>query len=937
MSFSSDNENLIRLRGVRVHNLKEIDLDIQRGRLITVCGVSGSGKTSLALDTLYAEGQRRYIESFSPQTRQYLSQWEKPDAELIDGIPPAIAVARANPTSTNRTTIGTATEILDYLRLLYSKLAEFRCPACDIPIRSHSPQSVAQAVMARGGEGRFMIVSPLTSNGSRLSEIDWEQHKQAGFARVVLDQEMFDITSLPPDLSRFAKGGLIIDRLQQGKFTETRLTDSLETAFRIGDGAIELWWASDSESGRWSFDGYYRRLQCGKCHSVYPSPEMKLFNFSNPLGACEACVGEGVRLGIDRELIFPEMHRTLGDGAVACWRETGQQDYQRRFLDQCERLGIRTNVPLRELSPDDLELIWAGRKEDAPLAILPFFDELTKSKLTAAMRAYVQRWQSHQVCENCRGTRLNRNARSWYLCGIDLGGLCKLPIEAILKRVAEFVFQSEAERIAKPLTKEISSRLQFLSDVGLAYLSLDRPICTLSRGETQRVALTTALGSSLVNMLYVLDEPTSGMHPHDIPPLQKCIRRLCDRSNTVMLVEHQAEMIRDSDEIIEMGPGAGDSGGEVVFQGTFDELKSAANSVTGQFFRGERGVLSASKRRPTNRGWIRLINARGNNLKNVTIEFPLGVLCLVTGVSGAGKSSLVQETLYGAICRRKRVPCEKPLPYGDLLGDGQIDEVVLVDQTPIGRSPRSNPVTYIKAFDEIRSVFATTIDAKTRNFTASDFSFNGEGGRCPRCQGDGVLKIDMQFLADSYVRCPDCRGTRYRKEILKVQYRNRNISEVLNMTVRAAFSFFRGQVKVQTKLKQLMDVGLDYLRLGQAANTLSSGEAQRLKLANFMTASKRSRTLFILEEPTAGLHFADVVQLLDCFDSLLAVGHSIIVVDHNPRLMVAADYIIDVGPEAGDNGGEVVGKGTPEELTENERSHTGQYLKKVLQEIASRE
>ena len=481
---------------------------------------------------------------------------------------------------------------------------------------------------------------------------------------------------------------------------------------------------------------------------------------------------------------------------------------------------------------------------------------------------------------------------------------------------------------------EIRSRLGYLAGVGLGYLALQRPLRTLSRGEAQRVALTTALGSTLVNMMYVLDEPTSGMHPSDVERLSGCIQGLRQRDNTVVCVEHDEVMIRKADQLIEIGPGAGDYGGQLTFQGNFDEMLESEESITAPFFTGQRGVLTELKRRPPNRGKIKLVGASGNNLKDVTVEFPLGLLCVVTGVSGAGKSSLVQETLYGAICRRKRKESARPLPYVDLLGDGQIDDVIMVDQTPIGKSPRSNPVTYVKAFDEIRSVFASTIEAKTHNYTASHFSFNVDGGRCERCKGDGVLSIDMQFMADVYVKCPECHGQRYRKEVLAVLYRGKSISDVLGMSVRQAFSFFRGQVKVQSRLKPLMDVGLDYLRLGQSAITLSSGEAQRLKLASYTTQLKRHRTLFILEEPTAGLHFADVIQLIDSFDALISVGHSVVVVDHNPRLMKAADYIIDVGPGAGEQGGNVVAQGSPEEVAGCEDSVTGRYLRSLLAESA---
>jgi excinuclease ABC subunit A len=546
------------------------------------------------------------------------------------------------------------------------------------------------------------------------------------------------------------------------------------------------------------------------------------------------------------------------------------------------------------------------------------------------LRVFLSRWRSYKPCPACKGSRLRPEALAVKIQGLNIAQVAQMEIRAAHPLFEKMELSQWERSVSERILQQITARLGYLQSVGVGYLALDRTLRTLSGGEAQRVALTSALGSSLVNMLYVLDEPSVGLHPQDVDRLIDTISDLRDRKNTVVVVEHEESMLRKADQLIEIGPSAGERGGRVVFQGSLDEMLDSENSLTGDYLAGRRGISLPDRRREPNRGWIRLAGASGNNLKNVTVEFPLGVLCLVTGVSGSGKSTLIQDTLYGAICRRKRKDAAKPYPYEDVYGDGQIDDVVLVDQSPIGRSPRSNPVTYIKAFDEIRAVFADTVEARTHNYSAGHFSFNVDGGRCTSCKGDGHVEIDMQFLADVYMKCPQCDGTRYRREILDVTYRGRNIADVLEMTVREAFSFFRGQTKVQAKLKRLVDVGLDYLRLGQPANTLSAGEAQRLKLASYMSTASRNRTLFILDEPTTGLHFSDIIQLLDCFDALLSVGHSLIVVEHNLQMMKAADYIIDLGPGAADEGGNVVASGTPEQVSHHPESATGRLLASSL-------
>jgi excinuclease ABC subunit A len=907
----------IELRGVAVHNLKEVDLDIPLGRLVAVCGVSGSGKTSLALDTLYAEGQRRYIESFSLYTRQFLERLDKPAAERIDGIPASIAVTRDDVSRSNRTTIGTATESIDYLRLLFAKIGRLVCPACDRAVIRSTPESAREQVAALPAGTRLMIAFPAQpAEGESLAQLTARLQSQ-GFVRTVStgDEALL----------------VIVDRLTAGEQAQSRLRDSLETAFTHGSGRATVL-VEDSAGHALPRLDFSTRLECTTCGRVFADPEPRHFSFNSPLGACPTCEGFGNLVDWDMQLIVPQPAKSIREGAIAPWNTPAYKHELQELLALAPEYGIPVDVPFAELTEEHLRLIREGVSERDFGGLRGFFAWLEQRKYKMHLRVFLNRWRSSSVCATCRGSRLNEQALAWQVGGRNIAQVAALRIDEALEFLANLPLDEHEQQTSRQLLQQVRSRLGFLEQVGLGYLSLDRTLRTLSGGEAQRVALTSALGSSLVNMLYVLDEPSVGLHPRDVQRLIGAIHGLRDRGNSVVMVEHEEALLRAADELIEIGPGAGERGGQVVFQGPLAGLVRPDVSLTGEYLAGRRGVSIPERRRPATRGSIRLHGARGNNLKNLTVEFPLGVLCLVTGVSGSGKSTLVQETLYGALCRRKRKDCEPPLPFDDVVGCGQIDDVVLVDQSPIGRSPRSNPVTYIKAFDPIRAVFAETIDARTHNYTAGHFSFNVEGGRCSACQGEGYTQVDMQFMADVLMKCAQCGGQRYRGEILAVKYRGQTIADVLAMTVREAFGFFRGQPKVQARLKQLIDVGLDYLQLGQPANTLSAGEAQRLKLAAHLSEASRSRTLFLLDEPTTGLHFADVVTLLDCFEALLSVGHSLIVVEHNLQLMRAADYLIDLGPGAGGEGGRIVAQGTPEEVARCPESHTGRFLAASLAE-----
>jgi excinuclease ABC subunit A len=938
----------ISLRGVAVHNLKHVDLDLPRGKLIVFCGQSGSGKTSLALDTLYAEGQRRYIETFSAYARQFLEQLEKPAAEKITGLPPAIAVTHKHPSRSGRSTVGTATEINDHLRLLFAKIGRVFCIHDGVEIRRDTPQSLADE-LARLPEGvRFLVAAPPAAFSRTEPLLLADELKQRGFVRAILDGRIVNLADQPVEslLRSVAERQMtiVIDRLTGGVAAQ-RLRDSLETAFSVGGGSCTVFvepTAVDASvfGGRgkpitlddraWLALTFDDQMRCPQCGREYIDPEPRLFSFNSPLGACPECEGFGNKIDIDMDLVVPDPSKPLNQGAIAPWTTPAYEHEYQELAALAPNHDLPLDVPYQELSEEHRRIIFAGVSERNFGGLQGFFRWLDRHKYKMHVRVFANRWKSQRPCPVCHGARLRPEALAVRIAGKNFAEVGALKVRDVRQFFEALRLTEHETALARLPLEQIIARLGYLATVGLDYLTLDRSLKTLSGGEQQRVTLTTVLGSSLVNMLYVLDEPSIGLHPGDVDRLVAAITRLRDRGNTVVVVEHEEAMIRAADQIVEIGPGAGERGGRVVFQGTPAQIVNHPGSTTGDFLAGRRGLAWGKDRRPPEHGWIRLSGARGHNLNNITVDFPLGMLCLVTGVSGAGKSTLVEDTLYPALRRRMRLEAPRPLPFAEIYGDGQIDDVLLVDQSPIGRSPRSNPVTYIKAFDEIRAVFADTLEARTRNYPASYFSFNVDGGRCPKCEGDGFLAVDMQFLADVYMKCPECNGRRYRREILKVTYRGRNIAEVLDMTVREAFTFFRGSPKVQSRLKQLIDVGLDYLRLGQPANTLSGGEAQRLKLAGYMSAAKRSRTLFILDEPTTGLHFADVTQLLDCFDALLAVGHSLIVVEHNMQMIRAADWLIDLGPGAADEGGQIVAAGTPEEIAANPRSVTGRLLKPAL-------
>ncbi|QEG34834.1 excinuclease ABC subunit UvrA [Bythopirellula goksoeyrii] len=931
----------ISLRGVAVNNLQKVDLDLPHRRLIAFCGVSGSGKTSLALDTLYAEGQRRYIESFSTYTRQFLEQLDKPAAESIEGIPPSIAVTRKNVGRSSRANVGSATQINEHLQLLFSRIGEVVCHDCGQKVSQDSADSAAERLGHLPDGTRLMVGFSSKRGEDRPVEVWIADLVALGYRRIIVDSRSVELSpAAVEELASEEVIDVVLDRVVVSGEATTRLRDSLEAAQEAGRGTSLVWIDArnlDDESSlkgvrveiddqpwlRCRFSQFFR---CETCDLDYPPLEPQLLNYNNPLGACSECEGFGNVIGIDMDRVVPDPSKSLREGAIAPWNTPAYEHELQELLALAKDYHLPVDIPFSELSPEHLALLQDGVPEREFGGLSGFFKWLERRKYKMHLRVYLSRWRSYYPCEACKGARLNPSALAVRIGGLNIAEISRMKIRDALQWLVTWELSSWQEQVGRLLIEQVANRLQYLDRVGVGHLSLERSLRTLSAGEAQRVSLTSALGSNLVGMLYVLDEPCIGLHPADVPQLVDAIEGLRDRGNTVAVIEHDAAVLRGADHIVEMGPGAGEFGGQVVFQGTPSEMLQCTDSRTGDWLSGRRTLGHRGARRPTEHGVIRLDGARGNNLQNISVEFPLGVMCVVTGVSGSGKSTLVQQTLYPAVAQRLHIDVDSPAPFDEILGVHQIEDAVLVDQSPIGRTPRSNPITYIKAFDPIRALFAETTEAQARGFKTSHFSFNVDGGRCEACRGDGFLQIDMRLMADVYMKCPECQGKRFRQEVLDVKYRGLNISEVLNLSVREAFAFFRGHRKILSHMKSLIDVGLDYLRLGQPANTLSGGEAQRLKMASYMSAKRRGRTLFVLDEPTTGLHSSDVLQLLDCFDSLIDLGHSLVVVDHNLLIMQAADWIVDLGPGAADEGGRVVARGTPEQVSENPDSATGRFL-----------
>ncbi len=928
----ADDTRAIRLRGVRVHNLKGVDLDVPLHRLVAFSGVSGSGKSSLAFDTLYAEGQRRYVETFSAYTRQFLERLDKPDADLIDGIPPAIAVAqRGGGRRSGRSTVGTVSEVHDHLALLYARAGKVTCTGCGLPVEPADPSTVVRAIEGLPEGSRYLVAFPidvrLDSDRAGLAGALVED----GFTRVRVGGEVVRLGAGP--LPEPGEGGVdvVVDRLTRGSEAAGRRLDSIETAFAKGLGRARVIVEGGGPDLTFS-----RKRRCPRCGIDYADPDPRLFRYNSPLGACPECEGYGSVTDLDLDLIVPDRSKTLRGGAIAPWTTPSHEENLDDLLARAPSLGLPVDVPFADLTPGQVARIVEGGPGKGFRGLRGFFARLEAKAYKMHVRVFLGRWRGYRPCPDCRGARLRPEALAVKVGGLDVAELSRRTIRDARAFLAGVAAAEPANAVAGRVLDQAMGRLDALDRIGLDYLTLDRPARTLSGGEARRLALASALGSGLVNTLYVLDEPSVGLHPRDVGRLIATMQSLRDVGNSVVVVEHDEAILRAADWLVDIGPGAGDAGGRVLYEGPPAGVADAPGSATGAFLSGRSRVAIPARRREP-KGRVVLAGATGNNLQDIDVAFPLGVLCVVTGVSGSGKSTLVEETLHPALAKALRGGSPPAAPYRGIAGFEPLADVALVDQSPIGRTSRSNPATYLKAFDEIRKTFAATHEAKTRDFGPSKFSFNVEGGRCGVCDGTGDLAVDMQFLADVRMRCPECRGTRYRPEVLEVKYRDRSIAEVLDLTAREAFGFFRNKPKVQASLRPLADVGLDYLRLGQPATTLSGGEAQRLKLAGFLASSPAAmtraargpKTLFLLDEPTTGLHPADVAKLLETLARLLDLGHSLVLVEHAPDVLRAADWIVDLGPEAGDRGGRVVAEGTPEEVAGAD-THTGRALRGLL-------
>jgi excinuclease ABC subunit A len=926
-----DPPRAIHLRGVRTHNLKGLSLDLPLNRLIAVTGVSGSGKSSLAFDTLYAEGQRRYVETFSPYARQFLEKLDKPDADRIDGIPPAIAVARSHGRHSLRSTVGTTTEIHDALAMLFARAGEVICRNCGARVVPASPSTVSDAIDGLPPDTRYEIAFPLDLRAESDRDALLRSLRIQGFTRITVGGQTIRLDDPGISLPEAGSVDVVVDRLVRGRDAPERRLDSIESAFAKGLGRCRIAFAGEA----WTF---VRGWRCSRCATEHLEPQPSLFRFNRAAGACPECEGIGRIAELDLARIVPDPSKSIRQGALAPWATPAYRAYLDELLADARALGIPVDVPYSRLDAEQVRRLLDGVPGTRFAGIDGFIRALERKTYKLHVRVFLNRWRQYRTCPACQGTRLRPEALAIRIEGRNIAELSALTSREARAFLAGLV-RSRTDSVSTGLINRVEGRLRYLADIGLDYLTLDRTSRSLSAGELQRIVLTKALGSGLVNTLYLLDEPTVGLHPREVGRLVAVLHDLRDRGNTLVVVEHDPELIRASDHAVDLGPGAGESGGRLLYEGPTSGFLACEGSATADYLSGRRRPSIPRSRRPGTGRSIELIGATGNNLRSIDVAIPLRVLCAVTGVSGAGKSTLVEETLYPALRQAIAGESVPGCPYSEVRGCDALEGVEFLDQSPLARSGRSNPVTYLKAFDEIRRTFAATHDAKLRNYDAGQFSFNVEGGRCNACRGDGYITIDMQFLPDVLVRCPECRGTRYRPETLEIAYRGRNIAEVLDMTAREAFGFFRHRPRVQARLRPLLDLGLDYLRLGQPAATLSGGEAQRLRLAAFLgrslavlrRAGQQSHTLFLLDEPTAGLHSADSLKLLEALAALVERGNSLVAITHSLELMLAADWIIELGPGAGGEGGRIVAQGTPEQIARGSTA-TGEILARALRE-----
>ena len=931
------------VKGARQHNLKNIDVEIPRDKLVVLTGLSGSGKSSLAFDTIYAEGQRRYVESLSAYARQFLGQMDKPDVDYIEGLSPAISIDQKTTSRNPRSTVGTVTEIYDYLRLLYARAGRPHCPDCGKPITQQTVQQMVDALMAQGEGARLTLLAPVIRGRKGEHQKVLEEIRKDGYLRARVDgaiRELADDIRLDKNKKHTIEA--VIDRVIVKDSVARRLADSIETALKLGDGLVTVDIGGEKELT------FSENFACIDCGISLPEIAPRLFSFNTPYGACPACTGLGVNMEIDPDLVVPDENKTIAEGAIVAVSSKPETYFMCQLKVLLERRGYSFDARWRDL-PDDLrELILHGSENErlsfeyenlfgevkthftAYEGILPLLARRHRESTSDSMREDVERFMTSKPCPVCLGTRLKKEALSVFVGGKNINEATRMTVQESRDFFRNLDLTEREQAIAHQIRKEIDARLGFLINVGLDYLTLDRAAGTLSGGEAQRIRLATQIGSGLVGVLYILDEPSIGLHQRDNQRLLNALKNLRDLGNTLLVVEHDEETMFNADHIIDIGPGAGVHGGYVIAQGTVEDIQACEASITGQYLSGKLSIPVPEQRRRPNGKWIEILGATENNLAQIDVRFPLGIFTAVTGVSGSGKSTLVNEILYKALAQKLYRSHTRPGVHAEIRGAEHIDKIIDIDQSPIGRTPRSNPATYTGLFDSVRELFSQTPEARLRGYKPGRFSFNVKGGRCEACRGDGIIKIEMHFLPDVYVPCEVCHGDRYNRETLDVHYKGKNIAEVLNMVVEEALAFFANVPKIQRKLQVLNDVGLGYIKLGQAATTLSGGEAQRVKLATELARRSTGKTLYILDEPTTGLHVADVHRLLEVLDRLVDAGDSVVVIEHNLDVIKRADYVIDLGPEGGARGGRVVACGTPEELAAVDASYTGQYLKPVL-------
>jgi excinuclease ABC subunit A len=939
-----EKQTYIKIKGARVHNLKHVDLNIPREKLVVITGLSGSGKSSLAFDTIYADGQRKYMESLSSYARQFLGQMDKPEVDSIEGLSPAISIAQKSTNHNPRSTVGTVTEIYDYLRLLFARIGIPHCPECGKEIQRQTVDQMVERIMALPGRSKIFVLAPVVRQRKGRHEKVLQQASKSGFVRVMIDGDMVELSE-PIELNHNKKHDIqiVVDRLVIKEGVESRLTDSLEQAMHLTEGIVQIDLV-DGESFTLS-----SHFSCPDCHISLSEIEPIHFSFNNALGACPHCEGIGYEMAFDEELMIPDPSLSIEEGAIQVYSWQSSKDkgsFTRAILDRLsEKFDFRLDVPFESYSKEIHDILIYGTDQEVTVSYNGrygpgvydiAFDGLIKNveqryhrNTGAGAKAEFESFMRITPCKHCDGKRLNKEALAVTVADNNIDDIVNMSVKELIPFFQGLTLSAHQQAIAERILKEIKERIRFLSNVGLDYLTLERGASTLSGGEAQRIRLATQIGSGLVGVTYILDEPSIGLHQRDNDKLIATLHHLRDLGNTVLVVEHDQDTIKAADYIIDIGPGAGEHGGEVVAEGTYEEILANDYSVTGKYLRGDLKIEVPSQRREP-RGMLTVRNAHENNLKHIDVNIPLGVFSCVTGVSGSGKSSLVNEILYKALAKKLNRARTVAGKHDRIEGSDQLDKIIDIDQSPIGRTPRSNPATYIGVFDMIRDLFASTQEAKTRGYKKGRFSFNVKGGRCEACSGDGIIKVGMHFLADVYVPCEICKGKRYNRETLDVKYKGKNIHDILEMTVEEGLTFFENIPRVVRKIQTLYDVGLGYIRLGQPSNTLSGGEAQRIKLASELSKRSTGKTIYILDEPTTGLHFEDVRKLIVILQQLVDEGNTVLVIEHNMDVIKSSDYIIDIGPEGGDGGGTIVAKGRPEDIVKVKKSYTGQYLKQYL-------